>query len=234
MIIEEPQENYKSGFISIYRSIKNHWIWSDPIKFQWWIDILLTVNFKSNKVMIGNQLIDCDRGQSVKSLKNWADSWNVSKDSTRNFFTLLAKDNMIKLENLKKTTRLTVLNYDSYQIGLHAEQTQSKRNPNAEQTQSGTNNKYNKENNDKNTFDLFWEHFHKITTLKKTDYKAAFAYWKKLSITEQRKAYNMVPKYFNSLKDKKYCKKARTYLSDKNYNDEFETTESIQEFLNNL
>lgn len=182
MIIEEPQENYKSGFISIYRSIKNHWIWSDPIKFQWWIDILLTVNFKSNKVMIGNQLIDCDRGQSVKSLKNWADSWNVSKDSTRNFFTLLAKDNMIKLENLKKTTRLTVLNYDSYQIGLHAEQTQSKRNPNAEQTQSGTNNKYNKENNDKNSIETRSQLFGKsleqfITNENKSEVIKFWQYW---------------------------------------------------------
>jgi hypothetical protein len=54
---------------------------------------------------------------------------------------------MIHTENLIKTTRLTVCNYDLYQIDLHDEQTQPERQPNAEQTQAGTNNNDNNENN---------------------------------------------------------------------------------------
>jgi hypothetical protein len=38
---------------------------------------------------------------------------------------------MITLENLGKTTRLTVCNYDSYQGNLHGSPTQDKRKPNA-------------------------------------------------------------------------------------------------------
>ena len=78
-------------------------------------------------INIGYDLYDCKRGQSIQSLKTWGYNWNVSKDTVRNFFKLLEKDRMIILENLKKTTRLTVCNYDSYQLSLHDEQTQSKR-----------------------------------------------------------------------------------------------------------
>lgn len=141
----ENTDNIKTGFISIYRSIKKHWIWSDPVKFQWWIDILLDVNHTKQKVNIGNQLFECERGQSVKTLLSWGKSWNVSKDKARNFLRLLENDNMITLENLTKTTRLTVCNYDSYQAVLHDNTTQAKRKPNASQTQSHTNNNDNKE-----------------------------------------------------------------------------------------
>ena len=137
-----------SGFISLHRKIKDHWIWQDERKLKWWLDILFSVNHSGNKVNIGYELFECKRGQSVKSLKNWADGWNVSKDTARNFFKLLVKDKMITLENLTKTTRLTVCNYDSYQLNIHDKQTQSKRKPNAKQTQSDPNNNDNKENND--------------------------------------------------------------------------------------
>lgn len=135
------------GWVCIHRGIQEHWIWQDPIKLKWWLDILMTVNHQSSKVNIGMQLYECQRGQTIMSLKSWADRWGVSKDSTRNFFELLKKDKMIHTENLVKTTRLTVCNYDLYQIDLHDEQTLSDRKPNAEQTQAETNNNDNNENN---------------------------------------------------------------------------------------
>ena len=155
MQVEDYKENYGSGWISIYRSIRKHWIWQDPIKLKWWIDILIEVNHSGQKVNIGYDLFDCNRGQSVKSLQTWAKEWSVSKDTVRNFFSLLKKDNMINTENLKKTTRITILNYDTYQPSLHAKQTPSKRKANAKQTQGDPNNNDNNDNNEKNTYRKF-------------------------------------------------------------------------------
>lgn len=135
-----------SGWISIYRRIREHWIWQDPVKFKWWIDILLTVNHEDKKVNIGMRLIECKRGQAVMSLRNWADRWKVSRDSTRNFLELLKKDGMITTENLINTTRITVCNYDDYQGGLRTSQTQTERQPNASQTLADTNNNFNNSN----------------------------------------------------------------------------------------
>ena len=223
MILNEPEDNYKTGYISIYRSIRNHWIWNDPIKFKWWIDILLTVNYMDKIINIGYDLYECNRGQSIQSLKTWGDKWNVSKDTVRNFFRLLSKDNMIKLENLKKTTRITVCNYDSYQVVLHDKQTTSKRQANDKQTQAHPNNKDNKDNKDnkEELFLRFWDKYHLITKLPKTDKDSTMKYWNKLKYLEKGKAIDNIQLYYDSLKEKKYCKKARTYLSDKNFNDEF-------------
>jgi hypothetical protein len=136
------------GWISLYRSIQEHWIWEHPIKLKWWLDILLTVNHKSKKINIGNELIECKKGQSIMSLQSWGKRWNVSKDTARNFLKLLEKDNMILLESLTKTTRLTVCKYDTYQCTLHDSQTVVKRIPTDDQTHSDLNNKDNKDNKD--------------------------------------------------------------------------------------
>lgn len=122
------------GWIKVHKQLQDHWIWQDPIKLRWWLDILLTVNFKDAKVNVGFELYECKRGQSIHSLKWWAERWRVSKDSARNFLKLLEKDGMILHESLSKSTRITVCNYDTYQSDLHVEQTKSKRRANGKQT----------------------------------------------------------------------------------------------------
>jgi hypothetical protein len=148
-----PEIN-REGWISIHRAIQDNWIWKDANKLKWWLDILLTVNTNTAKVNIGNEIYDCKRGESLLSIQSWANRWEVSKDTARNFLNLLEKDNMITRVNLGKTTRLTVCKYDSYQQPLHVK-------PTAAVRSLYTNNKEDKENNnnivgfqEKETLDL--------------------------------------------------------------------------------
>jgi plasmid maintenance system killer protein len=76
-------------------------------------------------------------------------------------------------------------------------------------------------------FSQFWNTYHSITVLPKTDFQATQKYWNKLSETEQQKAIDNIKLYYDSLNDKKYCKKARTYLADKNFNDEFKQQKKV-------
>lgn len=213
------------GWICLHRSIQEHWIWQDPVKLKWWIDILISVNHEGKKVNIGLKLIECDRGQSVLSLSNWAKRWNVSKHTVNNFFTLLKNDNMITTENLIKTIRITVCKYDTYQDVLNASGTDGEQSGNASGTDGETNNNDNNDNNEKQNikaeFEIFFNAYHSITKLSKTDKQAAEKYFVKLSKKDRQKALDNIKPYFDSLRDKSYCKKCRTYLSDKNYNDEF-------------
>ncbi len=78
-----------------------------------------------------------------------------------------------------------------------------------------------KEAPDDTDFNGFWGAYHDITGLPMSDKEAARRYWKALSGVQKNKAVESIYPYFNSLKDKKYCKKARTYLRDRNFNDEF-------------
>jgi hypothetical protein len=77
-----------------------------------------------------------------------------------------------------------------------------------------------KEQGKESMFVVFWDSYHLITNKEKTDKEATIKYWNKLKNSECEKAIEMITPYFNSLNDKKYCKKARTYLADKNFNDE--------------
>jgi len=65
-IVSEPEENYKSGWIKLFRSIKNHWIYpkNTPFtQFEAWLTILIEVNHSGEKVRIGNEFYECARGE---------------------------------------------------------------------------------------------------------------------------------------------------------------------------
>jgi hypothetical protein len=122
------------GWIKLHRQIKEHWLWKSDNRLKWWIDILLTVNHNDTKVLIKGTLIDCKRGQSIRSLESWAKEWNVSKGAVRDFFKLLESDQMMTTESLQITTRITVCKYEDYQDQLNDKETQKKRKGNAKET----------------------------------------------------------------------------------------------------
>lgn len=144
--VKDVEDNYSTGFISLFRSIRDHWIWDDPKKFQWWIDILMECNHVDKKVTIGYELLECKRGQTLHSLLEWSKRWRVDISTVRRFLKLLQNDSMIVVEPLPKTTRITVCKYDSYQQRQHDKDTLSKRDANATQTPSNTNNNDNNDN----------------------------------------------------------------------------------------
>lgn len=114
-----------TGFILIHRKLKKHWIWEDATKLKWWLDILLSANYSDNKVLIKGVLVECKRGQSVKSLETWAKEWRTSKATVKRFLDLLENDKNIETENLQITTRITVCNYDSYNDVRYGDDTEN-------------------------------------------------------------------------------------------------------------
>jgi hypothetical protein len=122
------------GWIKIHRQIKEHWLWKSERRLKWWLDILLTVNHTDTKILIRGTLMDCKRGQSVRSLETWAKDWNVTKGAVRDFFKLLQSDSMLTIESTLNSTRITVCNYDNYQTSLYAEETPRKHKTNGQET----------------------------------------------------------------------------------------------------
>ena len=119
MEVNDYAENWPSGWIKLYRSIRSHWIFKNPEYLRAWIIMLLEVNYKPEKVLLGKTLFDCNRGQKLYSLDTWAKKFgNWSIQNVRTFFRLLQKDNMIIHENIKKSTRITICNFDTYQMHL--------------------------------------------------------------------------------------------------------------------
>ena len=116
------------GWISLHRTIEDHWLYPknrEFTKYEAWIDILLETNHSEQKVLIKDNLITCKRGESVRSMKEWANRWNWSKSKVKRFFDLLQSDSMIEYKSVQITTHLTVCNYDSYQDSRNANETQT-------------------------------------------------------------------------------------------------------------
>lgn len=123
------------GYIKIFRKITDHWLWSKPEYFQWWMDILLQANFEPKTLLIKNQLLFCDRGDVLYSLETWSKRWKTNKSKVKRFLEMLEKDDMICIKSETVTTRITICNYDSYQGERNDSETQVKRNRNASETQ---------------------------------------------------------------------------------------------------
>lgn len=135
------------GWIKLHRDFLNHWIYdkSKPFSFkEAWIDILLNVNHKKTKVNIGFDIFDCQPGQSLLSIKSWAERWGWSDSRVKRFFKLIKKDGIIETENVKKSTRITVVNWHTYQSDRTASESQVNRKRTASESQVTTN------KNDKN------------------------------------------------------------------------------------
>lgn len=141
-----------SGYIKLHRKIRTHWLFDDAEKLRAWMIILLEVNHSDQKVLIKGQLFTVRRGESLKSLETWASifgkMWNKSK--VRRFFELLKSDQMIVTKSERKTTRITICNYDSYQGLRNNNETDSKRTRNDNETIMTPNKNEKNEKNEKN------------------------------------------------------------------------------------
>jgi len=119
----------QDGYIYLDRCIRGHWVYKKPEYFAAWVKMLFEVRFseEAERVFIDGAIIDCGRGQSLNSISTWCNvlgkGWTTQK--VRTFFKLLETDKMISTENMKKTTRLTVCNYDTYQNKKQAANAQS-------------------------------------------------------------------------------------------------------------
>ncbi|HCX9883224.1 replication protein DnaD [Staphylococcus aureus] len=153
-----------TGWISIDRSIQNHWLFKEKrtfSKFEAWLYLLMEANHSKAKVPIGNQIVTVERGQRLTSILTLSDLFNWSRFKVKTFLDLLESDGMLEVKTTSKYTLITIVNYDFYQseqgrnqhqndIKPTSKQHQSNINPTSKQHQTNTNNNDNKDNNEKN------------------------------------------------------------------------------------
>ncbi|PCJ17849.1 MAG: hypothetical protein COB02_12335 [Candidatus Cloacimonadota bacterium] len=117
-----------SSFLMISKDFFDNPVWTEKRRFskaECWIDILNQIRYseKDKNIFIGNSLITCKQGQTLNSLGTWSKRWGMSKSSVWRLLGLFANLNMIKVENVEKTTRLTVLEHKCYAIQRNADET---------------------------------------------------------------------------------------------------------------
>lgn len=146
-------EGKEKGWISVYRKIQDGWLWEDrPFsRGQAWIDLILLANHQEKRIVLGNELIDVERGTFVSSIRKLCDRWGWSNNKVKKFLELLEIDKkIIKKSDTKKTT-ITIVNYSVYQdmsdTKSDAKATGKRRTSDRQATRSHTNNNVNNDNN---------------------------------------------------------------------------------------
>lgn len=107
----------KQGFIQLHRKIQDHWLYQEKrkfSKFEAWIDMLMMASHKDTKFVLGNELIEIERGQFVTSELKLMERWTWGKSKLRSFLDLLEKDGMIIKKSDRKKTTITICNYSVY------------------------------------------------------------------------------------------------------------------------
>jgi DNA replication protein DnaD len=158
------------GWISLYRSIQDHWLWQEKPydKAHAWLDILLSANHQDNKVLIGNELVVVKRGSFITSQLKLMGKWGWGKAKLRSFLDIISTDGMVEVNSTKKYTTITITNYEMYQnqngarqdIPMDSGEPQTTSRPQTDHSQTtkqpqadhetSTNNNDNNENNDNN------------------------------------------------------------------------------------
>ena len=131
------------GYIKLYRTIRNNWIWEDAEMLRAWIDLLMMMNHKDQKVPFDGKLVTVKRGSKITSLRKLAMRWGWSKDKTGRFLDMLESDGMIRQSRDTKKTLINVINYSFYQSGNTSGETQKRHRQDTDkdtgETQNGTN-----------------------------------------------------------------------------------------------
>lgn len=142
------------GWISIYRSIQDHWLWQEKpfSKGQAWLDLLLSANHQDKKIVFDSNLLEVKRGQFITSIRKLCDKWGWSNSKVKKFLDLLQDDEMITYKSDSKKTTINIVKYDDYQTLSDSKsdtETSQKRHRNdTETSQKHTNDNVNNDNND--------------------------------------------------------------------------------------
>ncbi len=133
-----------NGWVSLHRTLAPSSLWLSE-KFtrgQAWVDMIMLVNHTEGYIRVRGIRVPLARGQLGWSQKTLADRWGWSRAKVKRFFDELEEDGMIRQQNTKLTSIVTIVNYDHYQNT----QQQTNIKTTTDRQQTDTNNKKNKEN----------------------------------------------------------------------------------------
>jgi len=129
MTIHSDNTTMGNGFVLMHRCIKQHWIWSNPKYFQWWLDLIMEANFADKQILVGRKPTTPKRGQLIASLSWLMEELGITNRRTLiGFLKLLEEHDMIKRVTKHNVTIITICNYDKYQIPLPLEDSQGSSN----------------------------------------------------------------------------------------------------------
>ena len=220
------------GWIKLHRKLFDNPILTRSRVFsdlEAWIWIITHVNHEEADVLVGADVMKCDRGMMITSQKKLCATFRWGNTKLRNFLKRLEKCDMIAYESTTKLTGISVIKYDTYQ----SNQTTNKPIANRKQIEikSKTNTNKNVEkirrrntyihNGQEQTvkeFQMFWNNYPR-----KVNKKRSYTIFTKLEKDNRKKAVEGAKFYASYVRSNKvnpqYIMHPSTFLNGENWND---------------
>ena len=114
-------DNRRSGFVLLYKSLKEVPFYRDPVRKALWLHLLLEAAHERCEVSFNGNRLLIQRGQVVGSARSLGEACGISEDSARRSLDAFEQEGMISRTSKQGTrgyTLVTLLNYDPYQRGV--------------------------------------------------------------------------------------------------------------------
>lgn len=108
-----------SGWITLHRDLKDHWIFQDSDALKFWVYLLLTANHTSKKTMFNGKLIEVQRGSLIGGRMSLSAKTGISERKVRRFMSVLQDEAMVSIKKTTKYSIISITNYDEYQSSVH-------------------------------------------------------------------------------------------------------------------
>ena len=115
-----PRGEPFTGFFKLQRRFFNHYLWLEHREFsraEAFLDLLQLAAYAHTRRLVKGVLLDFLPGQLCGSERYLATRWNWSTKKVRNFLALLEVDHMVIREKKREGSKLTIVNYESYNDG---------------------------------------------------------------------------------------------------------------------
>jgi len=106
-----------SGFVKVYRDIKDHWIYKDPDHFKAWFEMLSNARYieEPKTGTYEGILYTLNYGEFIFGRLSWSKRLGISEQKLRTLINKLQSEGMIKATSrLTKLTIYKVVNYEKF------------------------------------------------------------------------------------------------------------------------
>lgn len=186
MIAEEPQENYGTGWIKLFRSVKNKVWFKKPDYLAVWVYMLLKANHKDGEWIYKGEKITVKRGQFITSRKSISAETGVQQMKVERILNYFKTEQQIEQQNMFTSRLITIVSYEDYQSSeqQNEHQMNSKRTANEQQMNTNKNVKKGKNVKEiKEAVDLIWN---------EPEFEIAWNKWKEYKQAEKKQKYKTV------------------------------------------
>lgn len=226
-----------AGWIKLHRDILESKCFAHPTTLKIWIWLLMKAKHKKVIILLkvgkGEIEVELKRGQLIFGRFKAEDELNIDGSTIYKHIQKLQEWENILIESNNQYSIVTICKYDDYQTSLGEEeqvsnnQVATNEQPSSNQvTQIKNVNKDKKEEELKESFEVFWNLYEKKIGKKDKLLKK----WISFSDEDRLKIFQHVPKYKVSQPDKKYRKNVESYFNNLSWNDEIiDSVKSIED-----